>query len=88
MFSDTVTHQMSALSLFLILARFIHKSSHWRDLIFGDRTTCAYLGTTGGLFVCGPKPMLEAISNVLETVCFYLGNYITNFGNYIGKFVP
>ena len=47
-----------------------------------------YFGTTGGLFVCGPKPMLEAISNVLETICFYLGNYITNFGNYIWKFVP
>ena len=47
-----------------------------------------YVGTTGGLFVCGPKPMLEAISNVLETICFCLGNYITNFGNYIWKFVP
>ena len=47
-----------------------------------------YIGTTGGLFVCGPKPMLEAISNVLETICFYLGNYITIFGNYIGKCVP
>ena len=43
---------------------------------------------TGGLFVCGPKPILEPISNVLETICFYLGNYITNFGNYIGKVVP
>jgi hypothetical protein len=52
----------------------------WEDL--------KYFGTTGGLFVCGPKPMLEPISNILETKCFYLGNYIKNFGNYIGKFVP
>ena len=47
-----------------------------------------YIGTTGGLFVCGPKPILEPISNILETKYFDLGNYIRKFGNYIGKFVP
>ena len=46
-----------------------------------------YFGTAGGLFVCGPKPMLELISNILETIYFYSGNYIRKFGIYIGKFV-
>ena len=47
-----------------------------------------YIGMTGGLFVCGPKPVVEPVSIVLETIFFYLGDYITNLGNSIGEFDP
>jgi len=47
-----------------------------------------YFGTTGGLFVCGQKSILEFIPNISETIYVYLENYSRKFGIYIGKFVP
>ena len=47
-----------------------------------------YIGTTGGLFVCRPKPILEPISNILETKYFYLGNYIRKFWKLYWEICP